>query len=84
MPTLPEEETDTPLPDAGRVELGTCIGCGARAVGYFVEQRPGRPALVEHCTGDEAHRDSPQLTAAAAVSVAAVVLVCVLLLTIWR
>ncbi|MFB7672972.1 hypothetical protein ACFC26_16340 [Kitasatospora purpeofusca] len=41
--------------------------------------------LVEHCTGDApARRDPPQLTIAFAVSLSAIVLVCVLLLTIWR
>lgn len=74
-----------PAPDTSRVELGTCTGCGDPAYGYFVETLPGRPPLVKHCTGDEpARRDPPQLTAAAAVSVAAIVLVCVALLTIWR
>ncbi|MCX4752877.1 hypothetical protein [Kitasatospora purpeofusca] len=74
-----------PAPDTTRTALGTCTGCGARAYGHFVGTRKARIVLVEHCTGDEpARRDPPQLTAAAAVSVAAVVLVCVLLLTIWR
>ncbi|MFE6747229.1 hypothetical protein ACFVGM_15345 [Kitasatospora purpeofusca] len=72
------------MPDTGRVGLGTCTGCGVRAVGYFVEQKPGRPARVEHCTGEEAHRDPPRSTAAAAVSVAGLLMLCVLLLTVRR
>ncbi|WP_406093943.1 hypothetical protein [Kitasatospora purpeofusca] len=80
----PGPPPDSRLPDTGRVGLGTCTGCGVRAVGYFVDQQPGRPARVEHCAGDETRRDPPRLTAAAAVSVAAVVVLGVLLLTIWR
>lgn len=76
--------TPEPPPDMGRVELGTCTGCGDQAYGHPVEGPPGCPVRVEHCTGGEDRRDSPQLTAAAAVSVAGLVVLCVLLLTVWR
>ncbi|MFD8695615.1 hypothetical protein [Kitasatospora sp. MBT66] len=80
-----------PAPDTSRVEVGRCVTCRSWSWGYFIVDLTPFTALVLHC-GDEdgvggpipPGRDSPQLTAAAAVSVAAVVVVCVLLLTIWR
>ncbi|MFD7410603.1 hypothetical protein [Kitasatospora purpeofusca] len=71
-----------PAPDTSRVEVGRCVTCRSWSWGYFIVDLSASVALVEHCT--PAEPDSPRLTAAAAVSVSAVVLVCVLLLTIWR
>ncbi|KJY32589.1 hypothetical protein [Streptomyces sp. NRRL S-495] len=75
----PPDGGPAPTPDTDRVEYGRCTGCGDWAYGYFVEDLTASIARVKHC-----ERDPSRLTAAAAVSVAAVVLVCVLLLTIWR
>ncbi|MFJ8429871.1 hypothetical protein ACIQ9P_01075 [Kitasatospora sp. NPDC094019] len=72
-------------PDTARIELGTCIDCGARAYGFVIRRAKVRRVLVEHCTGDEDH-GRPWLTVAAVVSVAtaAAVIVCVLLLVVQR
>ncbi|MFB7674405.1 hypothetical protein ACFC26_23630 [Kitasatospora purpeofusca] len=75
----PPGGSPAPTPDKARVEYGRCSSCGDWAYGYFVEDLTASIARVQHCD-----RDSSRLTAAAAVSVAAIVLVCVLLLTIWR
>ncbi|WP_405006494.1 hypothetical protein OHV13_22480 [Kitasatospora purpeofusca] len=96
MPKHPENLAGgepMPAPDTSRTELGRCITCRSWAWGYFVVDLTPSIALVQHCTDSEdgaddgpsgPGHDSPQLTAAASVSVAAVVVLCVLLLTIWR
>ncbi|WP_159400512.1 hypothetical protein [Streptomyces sp. XY431] len=94
MPRRPESLADNepmPAPDTARVEVGRCVNCRSWSWGYFIVDLTSCTALVLHCEDEDGTdratppgRDSPQLTAAAAVSVAAVVVVCVLLLTIWR
>ncbi|WP_405008885.1 hypothetical protein OHV13_06675 [Kitasatospora purpeofusca] len=85
MPRHPESPAGgepMPAPDMSRTEVGRCVNCRSWAWGYFIEDLTASVALVEHCA--PAEPDSSRLTAAAGVSVAAVVVVCVLLLTIWR
>ncbi|MEV6972548.1 hypothetical protein [Kitasatospora sp. NPDC093806] len=71
------------------IELGRCPDCGAWLRGRFLADLTPHIALVEHpgcLMVPERHgeRDPVRLAAAFAVSVAALVIVCVLLLTVWR
>ncbi|WP_327679456.1 hypothetical protein [Kitasatospora sp. NBC_00458] len=68
-------------PVPARTGYGRCAICGRYGRGRWLYDLTPYTAVVEHCPP---RRDSPQLTAAAAVSVAALVLLCVLLLTIWH
>ncbi len=68
-------------PAPTRTEHGRCATCGRWGQGRWLYDLTAYTAVVEHCPP---RRESPQLTIAFAVSLSAIVLVCVLLLTIWR